>query len=74
MLRHDRVDAPSLPNGFVNRDGFLTDIRDMLAPRLSGGAIVVAGTLSAYANHKPVLPVLAHAQTQTKPKSRLKVC
>ena len=47
-LRHDRIYAPFLLDGPVNRDGFLTYVRDVLALTLSPGDIVVADNLACH--------------------------
>ncbi len=47
-LRHDRIDAPFLLDGPINRAGFEVYIKDVLAPTLCPGDIVVADNLPCH--------------------------
>jgi transposase len=47
-LRHDRIEAPFLLDGPIDGAGFLTYVREVLAPRLSPGDVVVADNLACH--------------------------
>ena len=47
-LRHDRIDAPFLLDGPVNRVSFLAYVEKVLAPTLSPGDVVVADNLPCH--------------------------
>ncbi len=47
-LRHDRIDAPFLLEGPIDRESFLTYVREVLAPTLSPGDIVIADNLACH--------------------------
>ena len=47
-LRHDRIEAPFLLDGPVERTSFLVYVRDVLAPTLSPGDVVVADNLACH--------------------------
>ena len=47
-LRHDRIDAPFLLDGPVNREGFLAYVKEAFAPTLSPGDVVVADNLACH--------------------------
>jgi len=49
-LRHNRIDAPFLLDGPIDRESFLTYVREVLAPTLSPGDIVVADNLACHKN------------------------
>ena len=51
-LRHDRMDAPFLLNGPVNRASVLAYVETMLAPTLSPGDVVVADNLPCHKQPK----------------------
>ena len=47
-LRHDRIDAPFLLDGPVNRASFLAYVEKVLTPTLSPGDVVVADNLPCH--------------------------
>ena len=47
-LRHDRIDAPWVYDGPINREAFLTYVTHELAPTLRKGDIVVMDNLSSH--------------------------
>ena len=47
-LRHDRIVAPWALDGPMNGEAFLTYIRQVLAPTLSKGDVVIADNLSSH--------------------------
>ena len=47
-LRHDRIDAPFLLDGPINRESFLVYVREALAPTLAPGDIVIADNLACH--------------------------
>ena len=47
-LRHDRITAPLLINGPMDGAMFLACVREMLAPQLRGGEIVMCDNLSSH--------------------------
>ena len=47
-LRHDRVDAPMLFDGPMNAAVFLQYVREVLAPTLQSGDLVICDTLSSH--------------------------
>ena len=51
-LRHDRIDAPFLLDGPVNRASFLAYVETMLVPTLSPGDVVVADNLPCHKQPK----------------------
>lgn len=49
-LRLDRVDAPMLLEGAMNGDAFEVYVRDVLAPTLSPGDVVICDNLNVHKN------------------------
>lgn len=49
-LRHDRIDAPFLLDGPIDRESFVTYVREVLTPTLSPGDIVIADNLACHKN------------------------
>ena len=47
-LRHDRIDAPFLLDGPINKVSFITYIEQVLAPTLRPGDVVVADNLGCH--------------------------
>ncbi len=47
-LRHDRIDAPFLLNGPINKVSFITYIEQVLGPTLQPGDVVVADNLGCH--------------------------
>ena len=47
-LRHDRIDAPFLLDGPINKLSFIAYIKQMLAPTLRPGDVVVADNLGCH--------------------------
>ena len=50
-LRLDRVDAPMLLEGAMNGDAFEVYVRDVLAPTLAPGDVVICDNLNVHKNH-----------------------
>lgn len=47
-LRHDRIDAPCLFDGPINAESFTAYVREMLAPSLKPGDVVILDNLSSH--------------------------
>jgi transposase len=47
-LRHDRIDAPCLFDGPINGERFLAYVRQMLAPTLKPGDVVILDNLGSH--------------------------
>lgn len=47
-LRADRIDAPFVLDGAMNRKAFLVDVQDVLGPTLTTGDLVITDNLSAH--------------------------
>ena len=56
-LRHDRIEAPFVLDGPIDRASFLVYVQDVLAPTLSPGDIVVADNLACH-KHPQVRRIL----------------
>jgi hypothetical protein len=51
-LRHDRLDAPWVINGPINRDLFDTYVETQLAPTLQKGEVIILDNLSVHKSPK----------------------
>jgi transposase len=47
-LRHDRVDAPWVIDGPINRESFTTYVKEVLVPTLSRGDVVILDNLGSH--------------------------